>query len=365
MSQGLRLALLCLVPLAILVLGLILLRGILLPFLVGMAAAYLLDPAADRLQRLHVSRTLATTLITVSFFLVLVVVVLLLLPVLATQLAQLASELPGYLEQLRDRLTPWLARLSTVVELDQDWSAQGVIERFSGQAISFVGTAIAQVLQSGIALLNLVSLLFVTPVVTFYLLRDWDRMVARIHTLVPRDLLPTVERLSHEVNDVLAGVIRGQGMVCLFLATFYATGLWLTGLRYGVIIGLLTGLFSFIPYIGMALGLCVGLAVATFQFQDWVMIAIVAAVFGVGQFIEGNFVTPRLVGSRIGVHPVWLIFAVLAGAALFGFLGALLAVPAAAVIGVLIRFGLEQYRASELYARTAAPGPGRHAEPGS
>jgi predicted PurR-regulated permease PerM len=201
-------------------------------------------------------------------------------------------------------------------------------------------------------------------VVTFYLLRDWDRMVARIYTLVPRDLLPTVQRLASEVDAVLAGVIRGQGMVCLFLAIFYATGLSLTGLRYGVIIGLLTGLFSFIPYIGMAIGLCVGLAVAAFQFQNWVMIAIVAAVFGAGQFIEGNFVTPRLVGSRIGIHPVWLIFAVLAGAALFGFVGALLAVPVAAVIGVLIRFALEQYRSSELYAGPPAAGPGRHPEAG-
>jgi predicted PurR-regulated permease PerM len=208
------------------------------------------------------------------------------------------------------------------------------------------------------ALLNLLSLIFVTPVVTFYLLRDWDRMVKRLRTMVPRDQLPTVERLAREVDAALGGVIRGQGLVCLFLAIFYATGLWLTGLRYGVVIGLLTGLFSFIPYIGMALGLCVGLVVAIFQFQDWFMVVVVAAVFGAGQFIEGNFVTPRLVGSRIGVHPVWLIFAVLAGAALLGIVGALLAVPAAAVFGVFIRFALERYRASALYNGPATAGPG-------
>lgn len=353
-----RLALLGALPLAIVLLGLVLLHGILLPFVVGMAAAYLLDPAADWLQRLHLSRTAATALITVGFFVFLVVVVVLVLPALATQAAELAAELPRNLEQLRARITPRLAEFATTLGLDDTWSAQGIIERFSDRAVSFVGAALSQVLQSGMALLNLLSLIFVTPVVTFYLLRDWDRMVARLRTMVPRDQLPTAERLSREVDEVLGGVIRGQGLVCLFLAIFYATGLWLTGLRYGVVIGLLTGLFSFVPYIGMAIGLCVGLVVAIFQFQDWLMVAVVVAVFGLGQFIEGNFVTPRLVGSRIKVHPVWLIFAVLAGAALFGIVGALVAVPAAAVIGVFIRYGLECYRASALYKGPAPAGPG-------
>ncbi len=358
MSHGPRLALLAVLPLAILVTGLILLHGILLPFVVGMAAAYLLDPAADWLQRMHLSRGAATASITISFFLFLVVVVVLVLPAVATQAAELADELPRNLEQLRARLTPRLTELATTLGLDESWSAQGLVERFSGRVVSFAGSALSQVLQSGMALLNLLSLIFVTPVVTFYLLRDWDRMVGRLRTMVPRDQLPTVERLFHEVDEVLGGVIRGQLMVCSFLAIFYGAGLWLTGLRYGVVIGLLTGLFSFIPYIGMALGLCVGLVVATFQFQDWWMVAVVAAVFGAGQFIEGNFVTPYLVGTRIGVHPVWLIFAVLAGAALFGIVGALLAVPAAAVIGVFIRFALERYRTSTLYNGPATAGSG-------
>ena len=153
------------------------------------------------------------------------------------------------------------------------------------------------------------------------------------------------------MDEVLAGFIRGQGLVCLFLALFYGVGLWLVGLRYGLIIGLLTGFFSFIPYIGMTLGLAVGLAVAAFQFQDLVMIGLVLAIFALGQFIEGNLISPRLVGSRIHLHPVWVIFAVLAGTVWAGFLGTLLAVPVAAVIGVLLRFGLERYRASALYGR--------------
>ena len=349
MSHGVRLALLGVLPLAILLLGLILLQEILLPFVVGMAAAYLLDPAADGLQRMGFGRTAATVTITVGLFVGLLVALVLVLPALVTQAAELAAELPHNLEQLRGLVTPWLSDTATTLGLDESWSASGLIERFSGRAINFAGSALSQVVQSGMALLNLLSLIFVTPVVTFYLLRDWDRMVARLRAMVPRDGLPTVERLAHEVDLALGGVIRGQGMVCVMLAVFYAAGLWLTGLRYGVVIGLLTGLFSFIPYVGMALGLCVGLVVAIFQFQDWPMVAAVAAVFAAGQFIEGNFVTPRLVGSRIGLHPVWLIFAVLAGAALFGIVGALLAVPAAAVIGVFLRFGLERYRASALY----------------
>lgn len=358
MSHGWRLALLGVLPLAILVLALVLLHGILLPFLVGMAAAYLLDPAADWLQRMHFGRTGATLTITLGLFVVLVIALLLVLPALVTQAAELAKELPGNLEQLRGRLTPWLSETATTLGLDESWSASGLIERFSGRAIDFVGSALTQVLQSGVALLNLLSLIFVAPVVTFYLLRDWDRMVGRLRAMVPPDMLPTVERLAHEVDQALGGVIRGQSMVCLFLAIFYAVGLWLTGLRYGVVIGLLTGLFSFIPYIGMALGLCVGLVVAMFQFQDWLMVAVVAVVFAAGQFLEGNFVTPRLVGSRVGLHPVWVIFAVLAGAALFGLVGALVAVPAAAVIGVFVRFGLGRYRASPLYNGPATAGPG-------
>jgi predicted PurR-regulated permease PerM len=158
-----------------------------------------------------------------------------------------------------------------------------------------------------------------------------------------------VRSLGGEIDEVLAGFIRGQGMVCLFLALFYALGLWLVGLKYGLIIGLLTGVFSFIPYIGMALGMCVGLAVAAFQFQDLIMIGLVAGVFALGQFIEGNLISPRIVGDRIHLHPVWIIFAVLAGTVLFGFLGTLLAVPVAGVIGVLVRFALAQYRTSGLY----------------
>ena len=337
---------------------LVLFRAVLLPFLVGMAAAYMLDPAADQLQRWGLGRASATALITGGFFIVLVVVVVLILPTLLAQAAELASALPDYLERLRERVLPSLSALFARLDLDVDLSAKGLFKRYSTQSMDVLVAALSSLLQSGVALLNLVSLVFVTPIVTFYLLRDWDRMVARIWAAVPPDLRPTVSRLAADIDEVLAGFIRGQGLVCLFLALFYGFGLWLVGLRYGLIIGLLTGFFSFIPYIGMTIGLVVGLAVAAFQFQNLVMIGLVAVVFALGQFIEGNLISPRLVGSRIHLHPVWVIFAVLAGTVLAGVLGTLLAVPVAAVLGVLLRFGLERYRASSLFGPPPSPEAG-------
>ena len=347
--EGLRLILLLFLPIALVLTGLVLLKEILLPFLVGMAAAYVLDPAADRLERLRFSRTAATALITCSFFVVLTIVLLLLLPPLVAQAGQLAKELPGYVEQLRGRLLPLLTGLIERFSFGSDLSAEGLVREQAGQAMGVVVRSVTSLLQSGVALLNLVALLFVTPIVTFYMLRDWDRMIAQFRSLVPPRNRASADRLGREIDEVLAGFLRGQGLVCAFLATFYALGLWAVDLRYGLIIGLLTGMFSFIPFIGMALGLAVGLSVAAFQFQDITMIALVAGIFGLGQFIEGNLISPRLVGSRIHLHEVWMIFAVLAGTTLFGILGTLLAVPFAAVLGVLIRFGLERYQQSELF----------------
>lgn len=348
-SPALRLFALVVVPLSLIVMGLVLLKQILLPFLVGLAAAYMLDPFADRLERMGFGRSSSTMMITVSFFLVISIVVLLLLPPLATQAAALAGELPNYVERLRDRLLPLLTSLIERFSFASDLSAEGLIKGQATQAISVFMSSVTRLLQSGVALLNLVALIFVTPIVTFYMLRDWDKMIAVLRGLVPPRQQLTFDRLGHEINEVLAGFLRGAGMVCTFLACFYAGGLWLIDLKYGLIIGLLTGFFSFIPFIGMALGMAVGVSVAAFQFQDVWMVLLVVGIFGLGQFIEGNLISPRLVGSRIHLHPVWMIFAVLAGTALFGLLGTLLAVPFAAVLGVLIRFSVERYRQSTLF----------------
>jgi predicted PurR-regulated permease PerM len=347
-SPGWRLLLLWLIAGLLVLVAFVLLRGILLPFLVGMAAAYVLDPLADRLQRLGLGRSAATLTLTVLFFAALVPVVLLLLPVIVEQVAELATQLPGYLEALRARVVR-LAELLDRQDLIQELSVQGLVARFSERALGFAGSAVTSVLQSSLAVLNLISLVFITPIVTFYLLRDWDRMVAAVMGVVPPRSRPMAERLAREVDEVLAGFLRGQGLVCLFLACFYAVGLALVGLDHGAIIGMLTGLFSFIPYVGMLVGVAVGLTVAAFQFNALLPVALVAAVFALGQFIEGNFLTPRVVGRRIRLHPVWVIFAVLAGTALFGLAGTFLGTPAAAVIAVLARFGIERWRGSRYF----------------
>ncbi|MGI9510974.1 MAG: AI-2E family transporter [Geminicoccaceae bacterium] len=348
-QEAMRIALLLAVPLFLVVSGLVLFKEILLPFMVGLAAAYMLDPAADRLERLRFSRTSATAVITTTFFALLTLLALLLLPTLAAQAAELASELPTYVERLRSRLLPLITGLMERFNIGDNLSAEGLIQGQAGQAIRVIISWVTGLLQSGVALLNLIALLFVTPIVTFYMLRDWDRMVAKIRGLVPPRHHVTADYLGRQIDEVLAGYVRGQVLVCSFLSIFYAAGLWAIDLRYGLMIGLLTGFFSFIPFIGMALGMAVGLSVAAVQFQDFWMILGVAGIFGIGQFIEGNLISPRLVGSRIHLHPVWMIFAVLGGTALFGFLGTLLAVPFAAVLGVIVRFAIGRYRESTFF----------------
>ncbi|HEX6014508.1 MAG TPA: AI-2E family transporter, partial [Geminicoccaceae bacterium] len=294
MGQGWRLVLFWLALALVLLVLFVLLRGILLPFLVGMAAAYMLDPLADRLQRLGLGRSVATLTLTVLFFAALVFLVLVLLPVIVDQVVDLATQLPSYLEELRSRVLR-LAEVLDRQELIQNLSVQGLVTQFSQRALGFAGAALTNVLQSSLAVLNLISLLFITPIVAFYLLRDWDRMVAAVSRVVPPRSMPTARRLAAEVDLVLAGFLRGQGLVCLFLACFYAVGLSLVGLDHGAVIGMLTGLFSFIPYVGMLVGVAVGLTVALFQFQALVPVALVAGVFALGQFVEGNFLTPRVV----------------------------------------------------------------------
>ena len=347
-------------------LALWLLSGIMLPFIVGMAAAYALDPVADWLERHGFRRGTATLLITALFFASLALLVLVLLPVAIEQAVGLAAKLPGYFDELRVRILHLVERLEreNVVE---GGSVEGLASSFAERALSYVGTAVTNLVQSSLVVLNLVSLVFITPIVTFYLLRDWDRLVAAVRSVVPPRYRPAARRLARESDQVLAGFLRGQGMVCTFLALYYAAGLMLVGLEYGAIIGFLTGLFSFIPYVGMFVGVAVGMTVAVFQFGELVPIALVAAVFATGQFIEGNFLTPKVVGSRIRLHEVWVIFAVLAGTALFGLVGTFLATPVAAVLAVVVRFAVERWRRSDYFREAAAvpvaPPPPRAAPP--
>ncbi|WP_119165907.1 AI-2E family transporter [Algihabitans albus] len=327
-----------------------LLSEILLPFVAGMAIAYFFDPVCDRLERLGLSRVMATVGVTGLFVVVLLLVLGLLIPAAISQAVDVSRAVPAVIDLLRERL----ADLLTTVQAEQPEVLDRVREFVSsrlGDAVTWLTTLAGNLLTGGLAVLSLLSLLFITPVVTFFLLRDWDTMIAKIDGWLPRQHAPTIRRLARETDDILAGYVRGMATVCLVLGTFYAIGLSLIGLNGGLFVGLLAGALSFIPYLGAMGGLLLSVGLAFAQFDNYWLVAGTAAIFMVGQAVEGNFLTPKLVGEKVGLHPVIVIFALLAGGALFGFTGVLIALPVAAVAGVLVRFVLEQYLHSPLYGR--------------
>ncbi|RWH38340.1 MAG: AI-2E family transporter [Mesorhizobium sp.] len=347
--------------------------GILLPFVAGMVLAYFLDPVADRLQRLGLSRLMATVVILIAFVVVVVLAFVILVPVLATQMADFARKLPEYLTRLQSLITSFDPKW-----LEQRFGVNAASLREGLNSLLTTGfglltTVFTSIWSSGVALVSVVSLFVVTPVVAFYMLLDWDRMVAVVDSWVPRDYVETVRALARDINTATAGFVRGQGTLCLVLGAMYATGLTLTGLNFAILIGFFAGLISFIPYVGSLTGLVLAVGVAFVQFwPDWTMIVAVVCVFFVGQFIEGNILQPRLVGKSVGLHPVWLMFALFAFGALFGFVGLLIAVPASAAIAVLVRFAIARYLESPLYnghATEPAPplpadrGGGRRSQP--
>jgi len=324
---------------------LFLIRDMLLPFILGILIAYFLDPAADKLEDWGCSRTVATAIITILFFVTLLIAVLALTPTVVKQISGLLNDLPGYIHSLRELVMEQISRLPLPIDLSNGLDTQELVKNFvtDGQGIA------AKILQSGLALFNLVSLLVITPVVSFYLLRDWDRLVHKLDTLLPRKHADTIREQLQKVDDTLAGFIRGQFNVMLILGIFYAAALLAAGLKYAVIIGILCGFLIIIPYLGATIGGTLATGIAFLQFDDLKQVAMVVAIFVVGQMLEGYVLTPRLVGRKVGLHPVWIIFGMLAGASLFGFVGILIAVPVTAVIGVLVRFAIEQYRVSDFY----------------
>jgi predicted PurR-regulated permease PerM len=329
--------------------------AILLPFIMAMALAYLLDPVADRLQRAGMSRLWATVTIVLTAVLVLVAAVLILVPLLATQLSGFLERLPEYVSRLQVLGNRFF---ETRIGRYFNTGASGFnANQVVSQGASWMTTVLGSLWAGGQAVIGVISLFVVTPVVAFYLLYDWDRMVGLIDDLIPRQHLATVRRLGREIDEALSGFIRGQGAVCFILGLFYALALTAVGLNFGFLIGSVAGLLSFIPFVGSIIGFVLSVGVALVQFwPDWPWIVAVGAIFAVGQFFEGNILQPRLVGSSVGVHPVWLMFALLAFGSLFGFVGLLLAVPLTAALGVLVRFAVRQYRDSGLYR-------GREGEP--
>jgi predicted PurR-regulated permease PerM len=335
---------------AVLAFALWLLHEILLPFVVGLAIAYLLDPVANRIERLGVKRVFAALLIVGLFVLGLVLLGILIVPILGNQLNALILKLPDYVARLQALVTdpnrPWLSKIVGEGFLDAQQSTSELVKQGVGWLAAFLRSAWS----GGRALISLLSLLVVTPVVAFYCIYDWPRMVAAIDGLVPRPHQEIVRSLARQINAAIAGYVRGQSAVCLLLAAYYAVGLSVVGLNFGLLIGLISGVITFIPYVGSLTGLVIGVGVAVAQFWPaYTPIISVLGIFLVGQFLEGNVLSPKLVGESIGLHPLWLIFALLAFGYLFGFVGLLLAVPLAAATGVIVRFGLQQYLASPLY----------------
>jgi len=339
--------------LAVLVVLLWLLSGILLPFVAGMALAYVLNPVVGRLQALGLGRLVAIFVVISFFVLAFIFLLLLIAPILGSQLASFIENIPSYVQRLQALLTDpnkrWLNRL---VGESLGGSNQAVGDLIS-QGVSWITAFLKSLWSGGRALVSLFSLMVVTPVVAFYLIYDWDRMLNAVDSWVPRPHQEIVRQLAREIDTVIAGFVRGQSAVCVILGAFYAVALTLVGLNFGLLIGLISGLISFIPYIGTMTGLVLSVGVAVAQFwPHWSWILVVLGIFLFGQFVEGNILSPKLVGESVGLHPVWVMFALFAFGYLFGFVGLLLAVPMAAAVGVLARFALKQYLASPFYHDT-------------
>jgi predicted PurR-regulated permease PerM len=334
----------------ILIIALWSLQAILLPFIAGFVLAYFLDPVADRLERLGFPRVAATALIMLAAIVLLVFIGLMIVPVAIDQSVKLAGQLPTLMKSISDRFNELAPQSFKDMLANSGTDIQGQASAIASKAASWLAVLLSSLWSGGTALMNVLSLLVITPIVAFYLLADWDHIVAKVDGWLPRDHLQEVRGLAREIDTAMAGFIRGQGTVCLLLGIFYAIGLSLVGLKSGLAIGFAAGMLSFIPYVGALIGGTMAIGVGLVQFwPNEMSVLLILGVFAIGQFVEGNFLSPRLVGGSIGLHPVWMMFALLAFSYVFGFLGLLLAVPMAAATGVFVRYGLKRYLHSKLY----------------
>ena len=343
------------IGLAVLLLGfLYLVRGILLPFIMAAAVAYFFDPLVRRMQRHGLPRWQSAMIVLLVFVILFVGTLFLVVPILEQQIEQVISAVPHLVQTVKTQVLPKLDDYAGRLGLGHQAQVNDTTSSAAEKALGTVETVLASVLTGSLAILDLLSLLLVTPIVAFYLLRDWDQVVQDGDLCFPRKHAAALRQLFHDIDRTLSGFIRGQALVCLIQATYYGVVLTVCGLDFGALVGVAAGILTFIPYVGAAIGLITALAIAFAEWHDGFHVAKVAAVFIFGMAMEGNLITPKLVGDRIGLHPAWVIFAVLAGGALFGFLGTLLAVPVAAVIGVLIRFGVQVYLKSRIYRGNSA-----------
>lgn len=335
-----------------------LLSPILLPFVAGMVIAYFLDPAVRRLERWRVPRAAGTTLALLLFILALVVVLALLVPLVQLQVAEFAHRAPTLVAAARALVERLIALAQEQLAPEDVAKLRDILGSSIGDAATWLAHFAQGLLTSGIALANVLSLIFITPIVAFFLLRDWSRILATLDGWLPRQHAATVREQAHRVDETLAGFVRGQLLVCAGVGVYYALALSAVGLEFGLIIGILAGILTFIPYVGFATGFVLGESLALLQFGTVKGMLMVAGVFAVGSVLEAYVLAPKLVGERVHLHPVWIIFALLAFGSVFGFLGVLIALPAAAVIGVLVRFALARYLNSPLYDPEVRPEAG-------
>jgi len=324
--------------------------SILLPFVAAGGVAYFLDPVAVRLTRWGLPRWAAAFLLVIGLIAVVLAFVLLLYPVILSQIGLLLQRVPEYVVKVQAWANGTLSHLQEHLGADfVDSKLREIVATHAGAMIPYLVGALSRVIGSGFAIVNAITLIVVTPIVAFYLLRDWPRLVGRVDAVLPLRYAHLIRAQVFEVDRILSAWLRGQLLCCLLLAAFYSIGLTVVGLDLGLIVGLTAGLISFIPYVGTITGAVTSIGLAIAQFPTWTGVFWVAAVFMLGQILEGYVIYPRLLGNRVELHDVLVIFALLAGGAAFGFLGVLLAVPVTAALGVLVRFWLRRYLQSPLY----------------
>lgn len=326
-----------------------LLKSILFPFVTGILIAYLLDPLADFFEKKLKSRSIASLISLIIFFIVLISVLFLIIPIIYSQFIKLVEAFPAYAEAFHQSIQPLISKIQNYVSSEEIDNFSELGKKYGGDALLWIANFFGKVLSGGWAVFNLLSVFFITPVIAFFMIRDWDIFIKKIDDLLPRHNAAIIRDQCVKIDETLSGFLRGQGLACIILAAYYGIGLTIAGLDFGILIGLFTGIMSFIPYVGFLIGAVLSIGFALLQFSEWIPILSIVIIFAIGQLLEGYVIIPKFVGKSVGLNEVWIVFALLAGGHLMGFVGILVAVPLAAVISVLIKFGIETYKSSKLY----------------
>ena len=329
--------------------GLYFLESILMPFFTGLLVAYAMNPAVRNFEKWGISRTIGSTFMIMSFFLLIILLLIIAIPFIQTELLALAAGVPQFGERIMNALKPLLEDAYHYIDARDVERIRSFASASLGDLVTWGLKLLAKILTNSLALANLISLIIITPIVAFYCLRDWNLIINTIDRWLPRPYEPILRQFFSDINDTIGGFAKGQALVCIVIGTYYSITLTLAGLDFGVIVGVIIGIIAFIPYVGAFVGFLLSIGIALAQFTDWWSVGVVAGIFAIGQTLEGYLLIPYLVGNRIGLHPVWVLFALLAGGALYGFIGILFALPVAAALGVLVRYTRDYYFKSPYY----------------